>query len=194
MRNRILNTGMLSVVMASSVCLIYAVSVQRLHTRIPSPLATITALSTAARAQTPAGKTIHDLQVLEGALARKPDHTPVLMSLAKLEEERGNLEQSAAKLREIVRRDPRNLDARLELGRVLFRRGDVVGSLDQMQAILELQPGNPDALYNLGAIYGNLGNSKLARQYWQRLVTLDPRSESGRRAQSMLPQLANLSR
>ncbi len=194
MRNRILNTGMLSLVIVSTVCLIYAVSIQRLHTRTFSPLATVTALTAAARGQAPPGNAIHDLQVLEGALARKPGHTPVLMSMARLEEERGNLDQAAAKLREIVQRDPENLDARLELGRVLFQRGDVIGSLNQNQAILERQPENADALYNLGAIYGNLGNSGLAREYWQRLVSLDPKSESGRRAQQMLPQLANLSR
>jgi tetratricopeptide (TPR) repeat protein len=140
------------------------------------------------------GTSGHDLKVLERALIKKPGHTPVLMNLAKLEEQEGQLEDAARHLKEIVGRESGNLEARLELGKVLFQRGDVQGALEQTQAILKVQPGHPDALYNMGAVYGNLGNARLAREYWTRLIALAPQSESGKRAQRMLPQLAGLSR
>jgi cytochrome c-type biogenesis protein CcmH/NrfG len=136
----------------------------------------------------------HDLKVLEQALTRKPGHTPVLMNLAKLEEEKGRLHEAVQHLKEILGGEPGNLEARLELGRVLFQLGDIEGALAQTQAILKVQPTNPDALYNLGAIYGNLGNAARAREYWERLIALEPQSESGKRAQRMLPQLAGMSR
>jgi tetratricopeptide (TPR) repeat protein len=134
-------------------------------------------------------KNEHDLKVLEMALTKKPGHTPVLMQMAKLEEGKGSLDKATEHLREIVKQEPGNLEAKLELGRVLYQRGDIQGALDQTQAILKAQPNNPDALYNLGAIYGNLGNAKLAREYWGRLVAIDPKSDSGKRAQQMMTQL-----
>jgi TolA-binding protein len=54
---------------------------------------------------------------------------------------------------------------------------------------LKVSPNHPDALYNLGAIYGNLGNGRLARDNWDRLLAVSPKSESALRARSMLSQL-----
>ncbi len=149
--------------------------------------------TTAASRQRPSD-TEHDQRLLEMALNRKPGHTPVLMNLARIEEEKGQFGEAKKHLMEVIDREPGNLEARLELGRILFQAGDVQGALHQTRAILEVKPDHPDALYNLGAIYGNLGNSVLAREYWQRLITLAPQTESGRRAQRMLPQLAGVSR
>jgi tetratricopeptide (TPR) repeat protein len=131
----------------------------------------------------------HDLKVLEAALTKKPGHTPVLMQMAKLEEGTGKLDKAVEHLEEVVKREPGNLEAKLELGRVLYQRGNVQGALEQTEAILKVQPNYADALYNLGAIYGNLGNARLAREYWGRLVTNDPDSESGKRAKQMMAQL-----
>ncbi len=136
----------------------------------------------------------HDLRLLEMALNRKPGHTPVLMNLARIEEGKGQFGEAKKHLMEVIDREPGNLEARLELGRTLFQAGDVQGALHQTRAILEIKPDHPDALYNLGAIYGNLGNPVLAREYWQRLINLAPQTESGRRAQRMLPQLAGVAR
>jgi Flp pilus assembly protein TadD len=131
----------------------------------------------------------HQIKVLAKALAENPGHTPVLLQLAKLETEKGNYPDAVLHLREILVREPDNAEARLELGKALYQKGDLRGALDQTQEILKKHPSHPDALYNLGAIYGNLGNTERAAEYWKRLIALDPNSESGRRAQQMLPQL-----
>ncbi len=135
------------------------------------------------------GKEAHEAKVLEMALTKKPGHTPVLMKLAKLEEDKGKLDDATRHLQEIVKNEPGNTEARLELGRVFFERGNIQGALEETQAILKVQPDNPDALYNLGAIYGNLGNATLARQYWGQLIAKSPQSESGKRAQQMIALL-----
>jgi protein O-GlcNAc transferase len=138
----------------------------------------------------PAGKEVHEEALLTQALARKPDHTPVLLSLAKLAAESGKPKDAERHLREILRHEPGNLEARLELGKALFELGDVNGAIQETGAILKSQPSHPDALYNLGAIYGNIGNNGLARDYWTRLINADPNSESGKRAQKMIAQVA----
>ena len=190
MRVRILKAGVLCAALAA-LFLIFRFAPKPQTNRLPAKPAEARAdaLSAAKPAEMP-GKDQHDLKVLEMALTKKPGHTPVLMQLAKLEEEKGNLDKAAEHLQEIVRQEPGNLEARLELGRVSYQRGNIQGALDQTQAILKVQPNNADALYNLGAIYGNLGNAKLAREYWRRLIALDPQSESGKRAQQMMAQLS----
>ncbi len=128
-------------------------------------------------------------KMLSQALAKNPGHTPVLLQLARLESESGQIPDAVLHLREILNRDPDDAAAKLELGRVLFQQGDVVGALAQTREILTRHPDNPDALYNLGAIYANLGNIDRAGDYWKRLIALDPDSESGKLAQRMLPRL-----
>jgi Flp pilus assembly protein TadD len=194
MQVRILKVGVLCLV-ATAILLLVGFAPKR-HADQPAnkTVEAHRALTATAHSQAIPGTSGHDLKVLEGALIKKPGHTPVLMNLAKLEEEKGRFDDAAKHLKEIVDQESGNLEAKLELGRVLFQRGDVQGALDQTQAILKVQPGNPDALYNMGAIYGNLGNATLAREYWGRLIALAPQSESGKRAQRMLPQLASLSR
>ena len=191
---RIMKAGVLCIVAASILLLIgFHPSRSNNQQSNISVLAHSASAASAGSSEAP-GTGVHDLKILEKALVKKPGHTPVLMNLARLEEEKGRFDEAAKHLTEIVDQDSGNLEARLELGRVLFQRGDVQGALKQTRAILEVQPGNPDALYNLGAIYGNLGNAAMAREYWGRLIALDPKSESGQRAQRMMPQLAGLSR
>ncbi len=157
----------------------------------PAPTAATqrTTTSVVAKPDVSAGKSEHDVKVLEAALSKKPGHTPVLMKLAKLEEDKGQLDKAAEYLQDIVKQEPGNLEAKLELGRVFYQKGNIQGALDQTQAIIKAQPNNADALYNLGAIYGNLGNARLAREYWGRLIAADPKSESGKRAQEMMARL-----
>ena len=131
----------------------------------------------------------HESKMLEEALRKKPQHTPVLFRMAQLAETSGDNSKAAEHLREILRQEPDNEDALLELGKVLYQLGDVAGAMQQTNALLKLKPDHPDALYNLGAIYGNLGDVGLARQQWDRLVAVSPQSESAKRARSMLDQL-----
>jgi tetratricopeptide (TPR) repeat protein len=131
----------------------------------------------------------HETAVLDKALKKKPDHTPILLRLAKLKAKSGRRDEATGHLQEILRIEPNNLDARLELGKILFEEGNVQAAVEQNRAILQLDPDHPDALYNLGAIYGNLGQRELALQYWDRVRTAHPGSESGLRAQMSIRKL-----
>jgi tetratricopeptide (TPR) repeat protein len=131
----------------------------------------------------------HELSVLADALAKNPDHAPVLMQMALLESSRGDYRDAEGRLRRILEIEPANLEARLELGRVLFQAGDIAGALDQTKGVLEHQPTHPDALYNLGAIYANIGNRERAGDCWTRLLAVRPDSESARLAKQSLARL-----
>jgi tetratricopeptide (TPR) repeat protein len=132
---------------------------------------------------------MHEAKVLTMALQKKPGHVPVLLQLAQLESAKGQFKEAEEHLQQIINAEPANIAARLELGRIKFQLGDVAGAIGNTLAILKLNPTQPDALYNLGAIYGNLGDNKRALEYWNRLLSAAPNSESGKHAQQLIAQL-----
>ena len=136
------------------------------------------------------GAPAHELKALESQLQQKPDHTPILFRQAQLYKEMGKSAEAAKLLRQIVVNEPKNTQARLELGRVLYELGDVQGAMAETNALLKDDPKNTDALYNLGAIYGNLNNEKLAQEYWNRAITVDPYSAGADLARKGLARLA----
>jgi Flp pilus assembly protein TadD len=131
----------------------------------------------------------HELQELGVQLKRKPGHIPVLLRMAQLERQKGDLNSAADHLQEAVKSEPTNQDAHLELGRLLYERKDVNGAIAETEKVLELNPKQVDALYNMGAIYANLGNVERARSYWSKAVAVDAASDSGQKARNALKHL-----
>lgn len=133
----------------------------------------------------------HELKELAVQLQKKPGHTPVLLRMAQLEREKGDLDDAAGHLREAIKNEPSSQDAHLELGRLLYERNDVTGAIAETEKVLALNANQVDALYNMGAIYANLGNRERARSYWSRAVGADPASDSGRKARDGLMKLGD---
>jgi Flp pilus assembly protein TadD len=131
----------------------------------------------------------HELKELAVQLQKKPGHLPVLLRMAQLEREKGDLDDAAGHLQDAIKSEPTNQDAHLELGRLLYERKDVSGAITETEKVLALNPKQVDALYNLGAIYANLGNADRARSYWQKAVTVDASADSGRKAREGLTKL-----
>ena len=144
-----------------------------------------TPLQDPSKAQSP----MHEAKVLTMALQKKPGHVPVLLQPAQLESAKGQFKEAEGHLQQIVTAEPANIAARLELGKTKFQLGDVAGALENTLAILKSNPTEPDALYNLGAIYGNLGDKKRALEYWNRLLSTAPDSESGKHARQLISRL-----
>ena len=132
----------------------------------------------------------HEKAALEEQLKRNPDHPPILMRLAELEQEAGHPAGAVPYLRRILEKDPKNADARLELGRTLYESGDAEAALAETTRLIADHPGNVDGLYNLGALQANRNQFEQAKQAWTKAVALDPKSDSGRKAQEGLAKLA----
>jgi Flp pilus assembly protein TadD len=131
----------------------------------------------------------HEKAALEEQLKHNPDHPPILMRLAELEQEAGRPAGAVPYLRKLLEKDPKNPDARLELGRSLYETGDAEGALAETTRLIADHPDNIDGLYNLGALYANRNQFVQARQTWTKAVALDPNSDSGRKAQDGLAKL-----
>jgi cytochrome c-type biogenesis protein CcmH/NrfG len=131
----------------------------------------------------------HELKELEVQLQKKPGHMPVLLRMAQLEHDKGNLDEAAGHLRDAIQSEPSNPDAHLELGRLLYERNDVGGAIGETEKVLALNPNQVDALYNMGAIYANLGKADRARSYWRQAVAVSATADSGRKAREGLTKL-----
>jgi tetratricopeptide (TPR) repeat protein len=131
----------------------------------------------------------HEKAALEEQLKRNPDHPPILMRLAEMEQEAGHPAGAVPYLRKILEKDPKNADARLELGRSLYESGNADGALAETKQLMADHPDNVDGLYNLGAIYANRNQMELAKEAWTKAVALGPSSESGQKARDGLAKL-----
>ena len=85
-----------------------------------------------------------------------------MLSRALEEAERGNLRESNAQLREVLRQDDRIVDAHLSLGVNLAQLGDGRGAIASFQRALNLDSRNVIATYNLGLAYARAGKLEAA--------------------------------
>ena len=131
----------------------------------------------------------HEKASLEEQLKKNPDHPPILLRLAEIENTAGRPAEAQKYLRQALAKDPVNVDARLELSKSLYETGKIDESITEAKRLLADHPGQVDALYNLGAIYANQGGLALARQYWTQAVSADATSESGKKAQDGLSKI-----
>lgn len=131
----------------------------------------------------------HELKALAVGLEKKPGHPPILMRMAQIERDKGELDDAARHLRQALQTEPDNFEARLELGRILYDKGDIGAAITETEKILASDPKQVDALYNMGAIYANLGNNDRARSYWMRAVQSGGDADSGRKAREALAKL-----
>jgi thioredoxin-like negative regulator of GroEL len=92
----------------------------------------------------------HRRQELELALQKNPGHIPVLLQLAQLESESGQLKKAEDHLLKILRIEPSSVEARLELGKVQFQLGDVAHALENTGAILKVNPEQRTPCTTLG--------------------------------------------
>jgi len=134
---------------------------------------------------TPAN-TAHEMASLEVELKKNPTHPPILLRMAELKRDKGDLQEALQLLRKAAEADDSNIEAKLELGKALFEAGDSDGAIAATKSILDKDPQHVDALYNLGAIYGNIGAAPTAREYFQRAAAAGPTTESGRNAAAAL--------
>ena len=133
----------------------------------------------------------HEKASLEEQLKKNPNHPPILLRLAEIENTAGHPAEAQKYLRQALERDSSNVDARLELSKSLYETGKTEDAIAEAKRLLADHPNQVDALYNLGAIYANQGALVVARQYWTQAIAADANSESGKKAQDGLAKIGN---
>ena len=75
------------------------------------------------------------------------------------------------------------------MGDTMWNAGRMEEAINYYQKSLALHPDNPQILYNLGMIYRSQGNTELAIDYFNQVVTNHPASEQAERASERMAEL-----
>lgn len=76
---------------------------------------------------------------------------------------------------DFVKRHPKNVEARLAFASFLDDVHDEDGEKEQLEAAKELDPTRPSIWNNLANYHGHVGDVRLAFDYYQKAIDLDPR-------------------
>jgi tetratricopeptide (TPR) repeat protein len=108
------------------------------------------------------------------AIAATDENYVARYNLAGVLENRGDLAEAAAQLRETVRIRPRFAPAYSELGQVLAKLGQPDQALPELQQAKSLQPELTDIDLRLGTVLGTLGRAEQAAAAFAEAVRRQP--------------------
>lgn len=100
----------------------------------------------------------------------------MLLETAILEQE-GNLEGALRAMEKAVSSYPFNLEARFQLGLLYFNSKKYDDAIGQLDSVLILAPNHSNALYSLGLTYQKKGSLNKAKDYFEKVLELNPDSQ-----------------
>ncbi|HMK31426.1 MAG TPA: tetratricopeptide repeat protein [Terriglobales bacterium] len=104
-------------------------------------------------------------QVLEKALALKPDLARTNFFYARVLKNEGRYDPAIVHLQSVLGQYPRDRVARNELGRLYFLKRQYRDAVREFQATLTIDPEDLQAHYNLMLCYQGLGNDEMAARH-----------------------------
>jgi len=114
-----------------------------------------------------------DIQALKIALAASPDNIPLLMMIAKLEEDQFALMESRSYLDRVLAIDPRHREALLGVARLLDYSGDASHAMVRLEDLCAREPSYADAWLLRARIAVQEGDAGHARDFYDKAVALD---------------------
>ncbi len=147
-----------------------------------------------APANTQAGK---EIEALEQEIETNPKNGDAILRLADLYHDGKQWNQAVEMYNRFLEIHPENPDARVDLGISYFemsigdtaRRGEYSDSaIREMEQALAYAPRHQLAHFNLGIVNLHTGNIEKATEWFKKCVTIDPNSETGKKAQKLLNQ------
>lgn len=111
------------------------------------------------------------------AIELKKDFLLPYISLATVYEEEQKLDQAIAIYREVPPAGQKNPDILFNYGRLFFNRdqpGDMENAEIAWLAAVDANPKFSNALFSLGALYEKQGSIRKAREYYQKVLDLNP--------------------
>lgn len=110
----------------------------------------------------------------ERAVECKHDDVTSRRALARLAEERGDIDGAAAQIRELLRGEPLESDARLALARLLARNERFDEALAECDVVSDICPENANAHRQRGAILQRMNRDEEALESWKLALRYNP--------------------
>jgi tetratricopeptide (TPR) repeat protein len=85
--------------------------------------------------------------------------------------------------------NPKRSDIRFSLALIYFNQRDFNKCDEENEKVLSYDPQNQMALYNLGAVAATQGLKEKAKEYWNKVITINENTETAQLAKESLAKL-----
>lgn len=118
---------------------------------------------------------VKSIDLLEKALANKPDNTEFILYLGSFYEEEDQYEKAVEMYKKGITLDPKHSRMHFRLGVVYDKKGERIACIDEMKKVISLDPEDANALNYLGYTYADLGmNLEEAEELIVKALTFKP--------------------
>jgi len=129
------------------------------------------------------------LAELEQAANENPTDTIAIRKYADYLTASHKMNEAIPYYEKILTADPRRSDIHFSLAVIYFNKQNFDKCDSENEKVLEYDPQNQMALYNLGAVAATRGQKEKARDYWNKVISINEATETAQLAKESLSKL-----
>ena len=129
------------------------------------------------------------LSELEQTVNENPNDTIALRNYADYLAASHKMNEAVPYYQKILQINTERSDIRFSLAIIYFNRQDFDKCREENEKVLSYDSKNQMALYNLGAIAATQGFKDKAREYWNKVIMINPETETGKLSKQSLEKL-----
>jgi len=126
---------------------------------------------------------------LKEAVDKNPSDTLALREYADYLSASHKMEEAIPYYEKILEISPKRADVHFSLAVIYFNMRDFKKCEDENNEVLTFDPENQMALYNLGAVAATQGKTARAKEYWNKVISVNAETETGKLAVESLSKL-----
>lgn len=129
------------------------------------------------------------LAELREAVDSDPSDTLAMRNYADFLSASHKMNEAIPYYEKIIEINPNRSDIYFSLALIYYNKQDFGKCEEVNSKVLSFEPKNQMALYNLGAIAATQGNMERAKEFWNKVVSINAESETGKLAKESLGRL-----
>ena len=129
------------------------------------------------------------LTELKEAVDKNPSDTLAMRNYADLLSASHKMNEAIPYYEKIIEINPKRADIYFSLALIYYNKQDFVKCEELNNKVLSFDQKNQMALYNLGAIAATQGKMDKAKEYWNKVISINAQSQTGKLAKESLSKL-----
>jgi tetratricopeptide (TPR) repeat protein len=129
------------------------------------------------------------LAELKEAVDSDPSDTLAMRNYADFLAASHKMNEAIPYYEKILEVNPKRADIYFSLALIYYNKQDFLKCEEANIKVLSFEPKNQMALYNLGAIAATQGKKDKAKEFWNKVISINAQSETGKLAQESLSKL-----
>jgi tetratricopeptide (TPR) repeat protein len=122
-------------------------------------------------------------------LAVDPESAQLNIEMGNMLFDAGEFVKAIPFYQKSLTKDSENIAVQIDMAVCYFNLRKIDQAIIEMDKALKIDPNHPKGLFNMGIIYYNIGKFDKVREYWQRLIAINPELTEAKRAQELLMNL-----